>query len=750
MTADRIPPIQPTANASDGAHDEIDLRQMFAVLWGGKFKLLLAVLITLALGALYLIAKAPVYETNGLVQVEQDNNSLSSSLGGSDLSALLGAPVQTEAEIEILQSRMVLNKVIDNLKLDIQAGPNYFPLIGRFIAQHRGTPGQIAPALLGMSRFAWSGELIDVSSFAVPPSLLDQSLTLVAGSKGAYTLLGLDGAPLLQGHVGETATAKLADGNVELFVKDLQAAAGTHFTVTHFARQDVLYDLSQALTIAEQTKDSGVIGITYDGKSPQAVTNVIREIEDAYLRQNVERRSAEAQQSLDFLQQQLPAIKAKVDAAQAGLNAYQMKQGSIDITKETDLVLQTAVDLGTQRLELEQKRQEALQRFTPNHPVIQGIDAQIREIDNRETDLKKRTEALPETQQEILSLMRDLEVNTGLYTALLNSAQQLQIAKAGTVGNVRIIDYPLAPIDPAKPKPVFVLAISLVVGLMFGVGYILIEKALFRGVSSPDEVEKALGLPTYAAIPFTPAQEKMSRGFRQSDKKSHILATAQPENVAIEALRSLRTSLQFALLESGNNIVMFSGPTQGLGKSFVSINLGAVLATSGKRVLVIDADLRRGYLHRYFGESAAPGLSDYIAGNADMASVIKKTAVDGLFLLTNGTTPPNPSELLLHEKFNQLLQNLSKNFDYVLIDTPPVLPVTDACIVGRVAGNVLLVLKEGEHSMNVIEETIRRMRNAGVNPRGILFNQVGVRGGGYGYYSSYSYAYKQEYSSTKR
>lgn len=750
MTVDRTQPIQPIQSVAEPIHDEIDLHQLFGVLWAGKFKILLATVAMVLLGVLYLLAKAPVYEANGLVQVEQDDKSLSSSLG--DLATLFSAPVQTEAEIEILKSRMVLGSVVDNLKLEILATPKYFPIVGRFVAQHRASPGQLAPTLFGLRQFAWGGEYIDVSTFTVPSTLLDVSLDLVMGKDGDYTLLDQDQKPLAEGHVGAMTIAKTADGDVQLFVKDIKAQVGTRFSLRRFDRQEVLNNLDQALTIAEQSKQSGIIGITYDGKSPQAVTSVVKEIEDSYLRQNVERRSAEAQQSLEFLQKQLPAIKEKVDAAQAGLNAYQLKQGSVDVTKETDIVLQSAVDLGTQRLELEQKRQEALQRFTPNHPVIQAIDAQIKAIDSKQAELKKRTEELPETQQEILSLMRDLQINTGLYTALLNSAQQLQVAKAGTVGNVRIIDYPLMPTDPAKPQPPIMLALSVVLGIMLGIGYLIVEKALFRGVNSPDEIEKAFALPTYAAIPYTPAQTRMARGVKRKDKDTHVLAFTQPDNVAVEALRSLRTSLQFALLESGSNIVMFTGPTPGLGKSFVSINLGAVLAMSGKRVVVVDADLRRGHLHQYFGESAAPGLSDYIAGNADLASVLRKTMVDGLVVLKNGTTPPNPSELLLHEKFSGLLQQLSGIFDYVIVDTPPVLPVTDACIVGRLVGTVLLILKEGEHPIKMVEDTVRRLRSSGVNPRGVLFNQVGHRGGGYGYYSAYTYAYayKQGYKSNVR
>lgn len=750
MNIDRNLPIPSMSAAQKSEHDDVDLRQIFGVLWGGRYKVLLSILLTLTVGLIYLVAKAPVYEANGLVQVEQDDKSLSSSLG--DLSTLFGAPVETEAEIEILKSRMVLGSVVDNLNLEISATPNYFPLIGRFVAQHGELTGEPRAPIFGLDRYAWGGEHIEVSTLDLPTSLVDENLTLVAARPaGSYILLDSDDKLILRGKVGEKAIGAASGGSVVVFVRDLKARPGTRFNVIRFSRQDVFENLAISLNIAEQSKQSGVIGITADGKSPLLVTNIVKEIEDSYLRQNVERRSAEAEQSLEFLQKQLPDIRRKVDAAQAGLNAYQMKQGSVDVTKETDIVLQQSVDLETQRLELEQKRQEALQKFTPKHPVIQAIDAQIGDIQNRQEEIKKKTEKLPETQQEILSLMMELQVNTGLYTALLNSAQQLQVAKAGTVGNVRIIDYPLTPNEPTKPVPSLVLALSVMMGFVIGVLYLFAEKALFRGVDSPDEVEKALGLPTYAAIPFVPSQLRIAKELKRKGGSGCILADIEPDNPAIEALRSLRTSLQFALLESGSNVVMFTGPTPGLGKSFVSINLGAVVATSGKRVAVVDADLRRGHLHEYFGESASPGLSDYVVGNADLASIIRKTSVDGLFVVKNGTTPPNPAELLLHEKFVGLIDQLSKSFDLVIIDTPPVLPVADAGIVGRLVPNVLIVLKEGEHPLRMIEDTVRRLRSAGVNPRGVLFNQVGVSSGGYGYYyNSYSYAYNAEYKSSSR
>jgi tyrosine-protein kinase Etk/Wzc len=208
----------------------------------------------------------------------------------------------------------------------------------------------------------------------------------------------------------------------------------------------------------------------------------------------------------------------------------------------------------------------------------------------------------------------------------------------------------------------------------------------------------------------------------------------------VEALRSLRTSLHFALLEARNNIIMFTGPTAGLGKSFISTNLGAVLAQGGKRVVVVDADLRRGLLCRYFGAAQTPGVSNYIAENAELKTVIKKSAVERLDFIPSGTRPPNPAEILMHERFANLLNTLSRSYDFVLVDTPPILPVTDAAIVGRLAGTTLLVLKSAEHPMRAVEEAVRRLRTAGVQVRGTIFNQVGKRVGSYGY-GSYGYTY---------
>jgi tyrosine-protein kinase Etk/Wzc len=498
--------------------------------------------------------------------------------------------------------------------------------------------------------------------------------------------------------------------------------------------------LSNSLKVVEQGKQSGVIKISFNGPSPDYVTTVINDIEEAYIRQNVERHSADAEQSLQFLETQLPEMKSKLEAAQTQLKAYQMAHGSVDITQETQIALSQSVDLQSQQLQLQQQREQMAQRFTPQHPAVRALDQQLAQIGTALARQKTQSEKLPAAQQEILGLLRDVDVNSELYTEMLNTIQQLQVAKAGTVGNVRVVDFAIPPIKPIKPKPALIMILALVSGVALGIFTIILQRALIRGVDDPTEIERRFGLPTYAMVPFTKSQRKLHAEMRTGKDGNYILASLEGANLAIEALRSLRTSLHFALFESKNNVVMLTGPAPGLGKSFVSVNLGAVLAFSGKKVLLLDVDLRKGHLHHYVSVSDTPGIADYIAGDLALTDVIRETPVPGLSLITRGTIPPNPSELLLHERFTSLLQTVSKDYDYVLVDTPPVLAVTDAAVVAKLAGCTLVVLKSATHPLPQIEETIKRLVTAGASVKGTVFNLVGERAGSYGY-GGYGYAY---------
>ena len=733
----------PAGMIGERDEDEIDLRELLDVLRSGLGLILAIAAAVTAAGLLYALTEPPSYTAEGLVQVEKEKGSLSASLN--ELSSLIGAaPAETEAELALIKSRMVLGKVAETLKLPIVAEPDYFPVIGEAIARARADLAEPAPAVLGLQSFAWGGERITVSALELPDALLDVGLTLVAGADGAFTVLDEDGETMLTGRAGQAAEAQVpAYGAVRIFVQELRARPGTEFQVLRLSPQSLFASMGERLAVSEQGKESGIIQISYQDQRPARAAAVVNEIQNVYLLQNVERRSEEAEQSLEFLRAQLPQVKAKVDEAQAHLNSYQMQQGTADVQKETELVLDQAVQLETARLTLDQERQGALQRFTAQHPVVLALDEQLRGIETELSKLKGQVERLPEKQQEIFGLMRDLQVNSELYVALLNSMQELQVAKAGTVGDVRIVDPALVPREPSKPNKKLIVLASVMLGLFAGVAAVFLRRALLRGVDRPEDVERALGLATYASIPYSPQQKKLDeRARRGAATGAAILASVDGADTAVEALRSLRTSLHFALLEARNNVIMLTSPIPGVGKSFVSVNLAALLAQAGKKAVVVDADLRRGLIHKPLGVAASPGVSDFVAGDLSLDQVLRSTPVDGMNFVPKGATPPNPGEVLLHERFKQLVSELSARFDYVFIDTPPVLPVADAATVGQLCGSTLLVLKAAEHPMRSIEETYRRLRNAGVDVRGVIFNQVGHKAGSYGYgHYGYTYGY---------
>jgi tyrosine-protein kinase Etk/Wzc len=730
--------------------DEIDLRQLLHTLSEGRLTIIGSILLALLLAVFYAWVAEREYESSALVQVEmEDTSSLDAALG--ELQSVLGGQeTPVSAEIEIIKSRMVVSKVVDQLREFVVAEPRYFPVIGRAWARTFGEE-QPAEPLLGLRQFAWGGERIEVTNLEVSPELLGEEMRLTALGDGRYRLAGPDDHVLIeQGREGELEQHSTPLGAIVIFVQEIVARPGTEFIVQRRSRNRVISDLQAAMSVTERGRDSGILYITASGSSPEEAADRVNKLVQAYQRQNVERKSQEAQQTLDFLNEQLPKVKQELEAAEAKLNEYRLREGSADLTKETELVLERSVTLEQERTELEQKRQEALRRYTPDHPVIETIDAQLADTERRMEALRGEVNRLPETQQELLRLRRNVEVNTELYTSMLNSAQELQIKRAGTIGNVRIIDLGVEPEEAARPRGGLMLALALVLGGMLGVMAVFLRRALREGVTDPTEVEQKLGLATYAAIPFSEEEHKLQRKHKRVARKRGesvgLLVGNAPQSVTAESLRSLRTSLHFALLDAPNHVIAITGPSPNLGKSFLSLNFGAILAEAGHKVVVVDADLRRGHMHERLGMPRKPGLADYIARDVGLEEVLRDVRQhESLAFIGAGTVAPNPAELLLNPRFEALLKELASAYDYVIVDTPPILAVTDAAIVGRLAGATLLVLKEGEHPLTMIADSVNRLKQSGVTVRGTVFNQMGVTAGRYGRQSRYGYRYGYTY-----
>jgi tyrosine-protein kinase Etk/Wzc len=312
--------------------------------------------------------------------------------------------------------------------------------------------------------------------------------------------------------------------------------------------------------------------------------------------------------------------------------------------------------------------------------------------------------------------------------------------KEGTLGNVRILDAAIVPVKPVAPKKARVLALSLLLGLAGGVALAFARRALDQGIEDPEVLEREFSIGVHASVPQS-ARQRIVASRARPGEGIPVLARVGSDDLAVESLRSLRTSLQFALLEATSNIVTVGGPAPNVGKSFVTVNLAHLLGEAGKRVLVVDADMRRGHLHRYYAGERAPGLSDVIAGAASLADAVRETASHNVHFLATGAIPPNPSELLASERFARTLAQLSAGYDLVLLDTPPILAVTDAAILGRLAGVNLLVLRAGRHPLREITAALRALGRGGVRVHGFVLNGVQLDRG-LGRKNTFHYQYK--------
>ena len=730
MSGTQAPSMQQTS--PEGEDEGLALGEIIAVLMDYRWLIAAICLFTLLLGLAWVFVAKPVYRADGLLQVEEKSSGMGSLKA---LQPLLGEETSVSAELEILSSRMVLGRVVSKLKLDIVASPRTLPLIGGAVAR-RYLGDEPSSPWLGLSGFAWGGEQIQVDSLDVPQQALDQQHTLVAGPDGTFEILDWEDQPVLKGQVGTRASGQ----DYSIFVAQLKARPGTQFRLLKRSAEAAVDGLRTNYSVKERGKKSSLIELGLIGPDPTQNVSVLDEIMNTYLRQNVERRSAEAEKTLAFLETQLPALKTQVDSAEAAYNNYRQSRGSLDLSLETQGVLKSLVEVDNAAVLLKQERDELRQHFTAEHPRIQAVDNKLQRLSERRKMFDADVAALPDTQQTVLRLARDVEVSNRLYTELLNTAQQLRVSKAGTVGDVRIIDSAVVARQSVGAKPVAILGIALLLGLLLSMVVIWLLRALRVVVEDPEIIESQLGLPVYATVPHSKLEVDLQRKAKSGG--GELLAVAYPEDDAVESLRGLRTTLHFALLDAQRNSLLITGSSPDLGKSFISKNLGAVLAQVGKRVVIVDADLRRGHIHKEFGIERAVGVTEYIAGQASLESILKATSVANLQVVSTGQIPPNPSELLMHQRFGQLLAELGEAFDTVIVDAPPVLAVSDAAIIGRHVGATLMVARSGKHPIRELEQAVKRLNQAGVEVKGFVFNDLNVSRQRYRYgYKGYVYRY---------
>ncbi|BEP35030.1 polysaccharide biosynthesis tyrosine autokinase [Variovorax sp. V59] len=725
--------------------DEVYLSEYLDILIDRKWLVVGVTALALVLGGAYALLSAPIYQSNLLIQVEDATPDAKGFLG--DASSLFDVKTPATGEIQVIRSRMVLGAAVDQTRFYIDAKPRYLPILGTWLARRADELSN--PGFLGIGGYVNGKERIDVARFDVPTEFEDEEPFFVtAQGGGKYTLRHEDLDQPLTGIVGQPLHHVLEGGTIDLLIDKLDGKPGAEFVVLRASWLRTIEDLQKRMQIGEQGKQSNVISVALEDSDRDRLSGILNAIANQYVQQNVERKAAEAQKTLLFLDQQLPEFKRQLEASEDAYTRFRNKNGTVALDEEAKGVLVQTIELQTKLLETQQKRRELAARFTDNNTRVKTIDGQIAAIEKELGGLNARVSRMPTVQQDALRLERDVRVNSGLYLSLQNNALQLRLVKEGKTGNVRLLDKAVKPKEPVKPKKPLVLALALVLGLLAGVVLALVRARFLAGIRDPQEIEAHTGLTVYSVVPFTAEQTVLDQSVAEGAKGIQLLAVTHPESPPIEALRSLRIALQFATLEAGNNRVLITGATPGIGKSFVSGNFAAIMAHAGKRVLLIDADMRKGHLNKQFGLRREGGLSEMLAGELSADQAIRSQVLPNLDVLTTGKLPTNPADMLMSESFIRLLDMVSARYDLVVIDTPPVLVATDTAAVAPHMGAVLLVARADQTQLGELNESAKRLAQAGRTVNGVIFNGIdltrrhygshGYRYGGYRY-TEYKY-----------
>jgi tyrosine-protein kinase Etk/Wzc len=701
----------------------------------------------------------PIYEASGTLQVL-------------DSKSAMQVPWETksplETEIEIIRSRTVAEQVVQRLHLN----------------------WQISERSKGLGF-----KLLEVN--LVPPL---KSVKVVVTGKNSYTVKTLAGKDLASGISG----TQLDNPAFSILLTDLKGKPEDSFILRMVPVSSVAMSVRKTLVagkVVGATSQSNVMLLSYQDTDPIRARDILNNIIQSYQEKTTAYKTEEATRTIEFLEGQLKSIDKELDIAEKKVEEYKKSAGIYTLDGEAGLIFGrlTAIDLaqleqGQQRKllelamnsvrnarskgtsyfpsdpigmtimtkmeELDSQKKALLGEYTPEHPQVKAVQAQISEqlrqllmiyqsavagVDEKTAFLQKKLAveekdlaALPQEERELIKRMRVSKVNADTYSLLMQKYQEARIAKASSTGNANIIDPAIVPDSPVSPQKRKNLLLGLVIGLFLGIGYAFFLEYLDDTIKDSDAALREMGAPVLAVIPH------ISRKIENGHSAGTLVAYQQPQSPSAEAFRGLRTSIHFSAVNRRKQLLLITSCFPGEGKSTIIANLAAIYEQTGAKVLLMDCDLRRPSLHNLFQVDKFPGLTDVLAGDIPWAEALRTVADKKLNYLTAGTTPPNPAEVLGSESMKSLIDELRELYDYIFIDAPPVLAVTDAPVLTSLADIVLPVIE----TARVPAKAARRMgdilENAKAPVVGLVVNDKSGQSARYGYYGYYGYSYYGE------
>lgn len=696
--------------------------------------------VILCFGILYALFSSPIYIADALIQVEERKGS---SLGALNAVAKVLDVQQSPVlgEIEILRSRTVIGTAVEAEKANITiAVDNRLPIFGGWLSRILGKEPDGLAKPLWNSTIAWGGEELRVQKMTIPRALYEESLYLTVGPERTWTLKDDEGKELLKGQ-GTELLSESADGKLSLSLATLKARPGTVFKMTVYSMLSRIGAILSRMTAAETKRQSGIIKVTYESGNAGQAAQMLTAVTTAYVKQNVSRRSEEAEKSLEFLNKELPRLKADLEVSEQNLNSFRNEKRTLDVPGEIRELLAQSTGIERSRQELELKRKQFQVQYQPDYPLLKAVNDQLKQIQVESSRLEKTISNLPQTQQDYIRKARDVEVNNQLYVSLLNNAQQLQIAKAGTVGNVAVVDPAVVPEKPARPNKPLTVAIAALLGM--AIGFVVCQLLAFITgvVRDPKRLEQTIGHPVMGVVPLSSEQMDAIEREESGEIEAYMLSQAEPSSTVVEALRSLRTSLLFALAEKPQSkVILLTSAVPSQGKSFLSANLSYLLAAAGKKVLLVEADVRRASIKRYIAFNPKdPGLSTVLMDNVDVHSVILKEVYPGMDFLPAGPRVKNPGDMLSTDRLKNMMAGLRTEYDYIFIDSPPLLPVNDARALAQLSDITMFAVRQEMVSLAEVREALEVFAKSGQRIDGVIFNGFIPSRIRYGYNYGYGY-----------
>lgn len=705
-------------NTSLDTEDTIDLKELFFSLIEQWKTIILCILIALVSAFLYLTITTPIYQTDALIQIKSNKSSplagLSSEMAAMASFAGLGGIGNSsiQSETELLKSRAIFGKAIQDLHLDIHFYPKTNTL-QKILSNNDDFIKSYTIQGLSVALNNKNQNLI-ISEFKIPKFYENKEL-LLAFKNNTYTIFDNKTEQILKkGIVGQP----LVDGTWSIHISG-NLTSEQEFIIQKSSLPNAMSNILKKFNVSEKGKGSNILELTYQGENPENIPTILNSVLNIYKQQDITRSVIDKDQQVAFLEKQLPELKADLNNSERQFNQFREKYGTVDVKGESELYLKQSMELEIQKVQLQQKQAELGAQYTAEHPAMQAISAQLNALNTKINEVNNKVKQLPEIQRLYLQYYRDVEIKNQLYTGLLTTYQSLNVAKAGELGKVNIIDYAIEPTSPIKPKRLIVLVLSIFMGGFIGILIALLRNMFNSGLRNIVPIANQHHLKNLGRVIYSNQLDSTSKSF------TPLLAASQPTAIAVEQMRQIATTLQHHAQNAAKPIVQMLGAHKNAGNSTLIANIAIVLAQMNLKVLLVDCDLKDGKLKQLFNISTSLGLSDYLNNSETILnSIVNPTSQNNLDLIHSGNFSGISASLLSSSKMTVLLNTVTSNYDLILINNAAVLESSDGSILAKYVDTNILVTRFNSTTTEQIETALETFNNSGHNFEGVVFNMT--------------------------